>query len=397
MDSPLPSDRTYRIPHRNYGDLLAQLEKLNQRAAKLGCALIEIVDLGVEDTPDEISGFVKRCHLLQIKGEAPRINGWRLVAILQHVLDEVILRTVPGCEGVLGEEWREAEPRCEHCLTLRRRNDTFVLQNEAGEFKQVGRNCLRDFLGHDDPKALAGWAEIVTAIIGEAEESEESGDGQGWGHLLDLESYLEAVCAVIRTSGWTSRKHEQETGTRATAGLAIDVLTGWRTGAHDVRLESQPRDHELTLAAKEWGKGLKARADETGQTLSDYEHNLCVVANLSAIEPSMIGIAASLIPAYQRSQEQARERAQRPESQWVGEIGKRLTLKVEVVAVRELPGFRDRVTYLHKMTDEAGNDLVWFSTTGELNLGTHTLIATIKEHGEYRGRKQTTLSRCKEK
>ena len=69
-------DRTYRIPHHNYGDLLAQLEKLNQRGAKLGCALIEIVDLGVEDTPDEISGFVKRHHLIQIRGEAPRINGW---------------------------------------------------------------------------------------------------------------------------------------------------------------------------------------------------------------------------------------------------------------------------------------------------------------------------------
>jgi hypothetical protein len=62
-----------------------------------------------------------------------------------------------------------------------------------------------------------------------------------------------------------------------------------------------------------------------------------------------------------------------------------------------IPGgqFGDKV--LHTFEDGQGNAAVWFSSGRALKIGkTYEIKATVKEHGEYNGIKQTVLSRCKE-
>lgn len=53
------------------------------------------------------------------------------------------------------------------------------------------------------------------------------------------------------------------------------------------------------------------------------------------------------------------------------------------------------VTGIHKMVDELGSDLVWFASQGRvLDEGNEYFVAaTVKDHTEYKGRKQTSLSR----
>jgi hypothetical protein len=81
----------------------------------------------------------------------------------------------------------------------------------------------------------------------------------------------------------------------------------------------------------------------------------------------------------------------------VGEVGDRVTFENATLnSVRELDG-NFGITYLHKFTDAAGNDLVWFASND--NLGDEgeviTFKATIKRHGDYKGRKNTVINRAK--
>ncbi len=101
-------------------------------------------------------------------------------------------------------------------------------------------------------------------------------------------------------------------------------------------------------------------------------------------------------------------------SEWQGEVGKRSD--IELTFVREYSyevpghgwnaGYEDR--YIYTFADDDGNCYVWktgnvmvYRPTDDDRDATAqpgdkvTLRATVKEHGEYRGVKQTVLTRCK--
>lgn len=83
-------------------------------------------------------------------------------------------------------------------------------------------------------------------------------------------------------------------------------------------------------------------------------------------------------------------------SQWVGQIGSRDTFNVTLVSKR---GFQGRFGYskVYTFRTEDGNILTWFSTVEvEKEPGDQfTLVGTVKDHTEYKGVKNTVLSRCK--
>ena len=54
------------------------------------------------------------------------INGWRFVATLEHKeIGNVIRRVDSSLE--IPEYYKTCEPRCDHCKSLRRRKDTYII------------------------------------------------------------------------------------------------------------------------------------------------------------------------------------------------------------------------------------------------------------------------------
>ena len=96
-----------------------------------------------------------------------------------------------------------------------------------------------------------------------------------------------------------------------------------------------------------------------------------------------------------------------PVSEYVGEIGKRIELEVVLKDTRSwlVPSYRpwegDTMQVMYRFLDEAGNVLIWKTTGFGLDADKYpdgtalTLRGTVKEHSEYRGTKQTVLTRCK--
>jgi hypothetical protein len=200
----------FAVPEQRLGWLREKLGKLARKAQKLGCEQPTLVvgDSFLKESVDAETGtktYIQYFNVV-VTGPAPRINGWSFVATLDHADGEVVVRTSPEFKDGLPKHFRTADPRhCDHCQKLRMRNETFVLRNDAGEFKRVGRQCLRDFFGHEAAASLAAVAELLWAACETAEAADAEGGGVGGGNYVDLNEYLLFVAAAIRQEGWLSR------------------------------------------------------------------------------------------------------------------------------------------------------------------------------------------------
>lgn len=83
-------------------------------------------------------------------------------------------------------------------------------------------------------------------------------------------------------------------------------------------------------------------------------------------------------------------------SEYVGEVGDRIEDTFTVTKAVTLQSYYG-MSIMHIMEDASGNVFVWITKAKSFPEGkVVTLRGTIKEHKEYRGTKQTILTRCKE-
>lgn len=412
---------SYRIPERNFEKLQGRIEKLNRRCKRIGFAPIVVTTTGEEfltlyvlpdgrhcaadsiarmglGPVDQYPTIINKWILIDIEGESPKYNGWEFVATLQHEEGGNILRTVAGFEGTMPEEYRSKAPWCEYCKIDRGWKDTYVIRHESGEWKQVGRNCIRDFLGHANPHQLAEYAEILIDL---QELCEHADDDEYWGggyapsyHLMH--EFVSASVTCIRSYGWRSRKTAREYGTSATADdieLYLDPKV--KRISNEPKPEMTETDKAEADKAIEWARNIPADLN------SDYLWNLRTACANDYVGRRLNGIVASLIPAYRKAMEKEIERRKRFEdgknSQHFGEIGKRGEYELTLTFSKQFEN-EYGISTLMKFMDRAGNVAVWWASGGkDWQQGeTFKVKATIKGHDEYQGVKQTALTRVSE-
>lgn len=347
---------------------------------------------------------------LEIIAERPALAGWDFLACVEPLEGGNLLRQVPGAVVADGEleGWRNGDLRCDHCNTIRRRTETFIVRADgsdvsipAGTYKQVGRNCLEAFLGGKSAAtvvAMLGWPEVVRGAAGDEDE------GGGWferaPQVFDPIEFLGWVCGVIREDGWISR-----TAARADADdfgngrfrtptadaalrLVSPAMPGDRHYAKDrERCAPGAEGLERAAAALAWARAL--------MPTSDYERNLVLVASQQLMRRDHAGILASVIPAHTRAlgrEMERRSRAATP-SAHVGTIGGKLALDLLVDKVVELAsdwGASNLIT----MRDVSGNAFIWRTGASAKPGDRLRLRGTVKKHSEFRDVKQTELTRC---
>lgn len=283
----MTDDRTiFEIPAENLEKFEEQIAKLSKKSVKLIGETISPIIFGYDEK--ELSdGLTHRVYQVLLTADIPKLNGWTFVARLDHSNDTgTIVRMVPNTGVTLPDNYRNAvNTTCDHCNVNRYRRDTFVVFNEeANEFKQIGSTCLKDFFGHD-PSKIAKMAEL----LGYAYECGKAGENFVGGDLryIELQSYLEHAAAMVRKHGWVSGgvafKNHGLTSTRQRA--SDSMLAHFTTITDD--------DRVLASEALEWASNLSSN-----EVLSDYEHNVSVIANATMIEPRSMGLAASIVGVY---------------------------------------------------------------------------------------------------
>jgi hypothetical protein len=409
--------RTFLIPGGNLERLAAELEKINKRARKIGCAEVSYRTLRIETKPDPVelrhlteyyggaipADALKRLplvelHEVEIVGEGPVVAGYKFIGKLDHVTlpGSVLMMTVPG-ESV-PVRFADLPPNCDHCSTQRYRKATFVFQSEDGSYKVVGRSCLKDFFGHD-PERVTAMLESIWALQ-DALGGNEWGEPMGgaWMRLYRPDELLCATVAMIRTFGWVSVGRAQGENLSATSWdvsylfspprrSEATLYKKWVDFAAKIKFDPD-RDQEIATAAREWLAGVEAK--------NEYLHNLHQLAAAEAIPAKVLGIWCSLIAAYQRAQDELVKAEGRKEidEHW-GAIKTRDAAMIECMAAIPLEPSEWGERTMYKLLTVEGHALVWFASgAGHMMKGDKLLIkATPKEHGEYQKKKQTIVTR----
>jgi len=396
----------YTIPAENKAKLDVEIGRINKRAAKIGVKGVgyEVVEEKQIEEVINDHGDTRVRKYLRIKpvGETVIVAGWEFMARIEHMRagEKNLIHHVPGKEADMPAKYRDADCDCDHCKTNRYRKDTFILRNEAGEFKQVGRTCLKDFFGHN-PEAAIAKAMWLTDLSGLCEDAEEDGWG-GCGRIYSdkMDDYLATVALCIREYGWTSRTMARESYKliSATADEASMIMHPDRFANKDEIPEPNDTDRETAKNALNWIRNLPEEKLD-----NDYLINLRVLCERDYVESNHRhqGLVASLISAYSRAVERelklARQAKSNANSKHFGTVGKREEFNLTLIFEREVESDWGG-SIMYKFEDTDGNAAVWFCSGAPLDMGigeTKRVKATVKKHNGYNGQNQTQLTRVK--
>lgn len=366
--------KTFKIASYKIPAFQLRIAELNKKALKLmGEAVIyTTTETVVEEIKDV--GLVE-FQMVTVDGPSPIINGWSIQLMIDHTNDENIVTRV----GMVSSDgWFDAKADCQHCEYNRRRNFTYLLRNEkTEELKQVGKTCLKDFTGHKSPEDIARWAEIFQTFDDEIKEVERDySEHANHRHMFTME-YLAKVVAEVEDCGGvfiTKRQVEEGVHSTTTSSLALSSKIKPTKAHYDFALKAV--EHTINTADG-----------------SEFSKNLCRLVRFETFDFRYSGIVAYAVGGYLRFLASEKAKLQTV-SEYVGEIGTRKEFILTKLRCSVIHG-DDYTLFMNVFLDEAGRTFIW-STGRDVGKDGDTMKVrgTIKDHREFKGIKQTMLSRC---
>lgn len=283
----------YLIPTQNVATLQADIAKLAKKAAKLGCVAPVLVIGKTVMVPIGKNEFGEVFYAekveVSVTGTAPKLNGWSFVGVVENVECSTILRSVSGNE--IPAAYRDANPcNCDHCGINRRRNSTFIVQHESGVFKQVGKQCLADFLGHANPEHVAAYAQHIAELnISDYDEDEKLGYGST--HVSYNTAAVVAVAIrAIKMFGY--KKTDCDNNTRDSVSCHLFGKNG------ENRLPVEQGDRDLAVVAVEWMQRLSG---------SEFMLNVAAYAKCQTLPYKAFGYIVAATMMYLREMEMLKQ------------------------------------------------------------------------------------------
>jgi len=372
---------TGTLTNNEFEKLRKEIDQLNQRADRLGMPRITVRIASVDKvTRTNEFGFdyvIEKINV-EVTGSIPVIDGWTPVARIEPTEAGNLVHAAPG--AATNPKWRTTNMNCDHCHTNRNRKDVVILRHIDGREIQVGRNCLADFLRDAD---AAGLIELATQIC-ELKIGGEEDDCYAYynGEPVDeLDTFIRATIAVIRTCGFLGRTKANDQGRMATCDIVRVFLhpqnEADRKFLRELGITISDLDKEQAEKVIEWAKTAEG---------SDYLDNLRIIANLGVVSSSHAGYAASMVIAYLNAMDKLAKAAERKAEvrTQIGEVGQRLRdLNVTVKRIRSTEsqwGVTTIITF-----DLPGNvELTWFASgdkTQDWIVGeSYKIDCTVKGH-----------------
>lgn len=272
-------------------------------------------------------------------------------------------------------DWYTTDLYCEHCGTHRVKRFAFIVKDESGHCKMVGKTCLKDYCGIY-PELIAMSQQLTDEIVDEygIDEYDFAGSGE---YLFDVLRTIAEAYDIIKEHGYVKSDENQSTKSRL---------------MHETR--GEPSAEATAFAQKMQDELSKVDYSE----LTDFLRNVKTLIDAKYCRMNAFGYLAYAPVAFKnlmkkKEQEQNREEA-KGLSNYIGNIGDKITVEVEdvklVTSWETVYGF----THLYKFTTPENNTLVWFASKC-IDENVTKIAGTIKDHKEYDGEKQTVLTRCK--
>lgn len=407
---------------------LEKLQKIIARYQKKGANITfnvgeEVIEDGTLYVEDKINHCMKSfpikvtCKRVDVEGTYI-INGWQFVGTIEFTELGNIIRVVDSSfEGKIPLKYLHTPKICEHCGKIRNRKDTYLIYNiDSGEFKQVGSTCLLDYTHGLDANECASMMSCLDKVqsLCDFDFSEDAFFGNGFDSTacgFDRKQVLPLVYAYVSQYGY-SRMFENK-GTAQ--DVRICVLHEWGYLCEEDARYYQDRYNSLVMPSDEEMNAINEFAKAHLEDEFGYMRNASIAWLKSTIEYRDFGLVASFVATYNKEmkkQELQKAKIAESNNEYVGNVGDRITIKVASIRCLwsnsiEVAWHTYAHTYFYEVKDEQGHIFTWKSSKcleqyydediGKLvkYAQPKEIIATVKEHSEFRGIKQTVLTRGK--
>ena len=388
----------YAIYEEFYPDVEKKLNRVAKKCIKHGNDFT--FEIKGEEIREKYNDETRRTEyykflLVEVDGTA-KINNWECIAVLEiHEIGNIIRRI--NTEIDIPERFKHTENICEHCNTKRQRNNLYVIHNtETDEWKQVGGNCLKLYTDGLNMEYVAAYMDGIT----ELEEFDGIvGHGKAYYHVDEIISY---AVEVIEKTGYFNAQSVLPTKYLVSILMhnnlnrAIELINKDFEGARlDVRINDKDFHKNNTQdVVKEIINYYKNIEDD-----SEFIHNVKVMLNEEYVLAKNFGFLCYLPEGYAKHMQKEIEKVKKVETKYFGEVGNRYKDKV-IQSVALITSWETQwgYTYIYKITLEDGSVLTWKTNNGlylDRDEEFDKISFTVKEHKEYKGEKQTEVTRCK--
>lgn len=379
------SQLLFWIPDENMAMLKDKLAKLSKKLEKAGYPAIFCMPIGFKDERGP-GNYVHRIWEVLISGITPKIEGWEFWARIDyHRSSGNVIYAAPGKS--IPEKYYSIDSVCEHCNMNRKRKTGYLLHHtETGEFKVVGSTCISEFFNAVTPESVAKYFETIRKSISYAKGCSKLSDTIiSYGSIV-VEEFVSATIEAINLWGWYSSTQAKETGnySQSTAAKAQAIYNG--------RDNSSPVPHlDESIKIVNWAKNLSD--DEI--VGNNFLNNIRVIARDGVARISDENMIAGMVRAYQNKFNPHDSKIlDLTKSVHVGKLGDKVEMGVTVISsfFSVNGGFE-----VVKLLDSQGNVFTWFNhgKTRSKKDDTLKIKGTVKAHNEYKGVKETILTRVK--
>ena len=400
---------TYAIHEDLYPEVEKKLKRIAKKCAKYGNGFIfevkyeEIREHKIYKDNKVIDVEYHKFILVEVEGSA-RIDDWECIAILEvHDVGNIIRRINTTID--IPERFKHSENICEHCNSKRQRNSLYIIHNViTNEWKQVGGNCL---MLYTNGLSMDYVVSYLDGIIELEHFNGFVGAGQPHYKVEDVLGYAVEVIAKIgyfSSQSSCSTKHlvSELIFNRGQIDETISIMNKNLKNARIMARFCQEDFHkkETESIVHEIVEYYKSLDDN-----SEFIHNIKVMLNTGYILSNNFGFICYLPEGYAKHIKAEAEKAKcfEEKHEHFGEVGKRYKDKsVEDIYLITTWESQFGVTYLYKILLADGVALTW-KTSKPLFEGLNEdddidfdkIAFTVKSHGEYKGKKQTEVTRCK--
>lgn len=362
---------TYQIQAAHLASVEKKVQAVNKRLAHFGYEeLVELIN--VESFIYRHGNTRREAVRFDIKGARKVEGGWEFLAVIDH--DAAGNLIMGAGEEVDAKALQFAPATCDHC-GLDRNRKTTVLVRRGEEVARVGSTCVNAYLDCDAAIIVTRFIARLDQACRESFDEMQSGGfvASAWGVLPILEA---AAMITDNGKGYDLGLIKDE---------AASVLNGKARDQYGKTVK--PSDDNKAHARKVYDWAVAEFENAT----SNYGVNVNSLIARDFATRKHIGLVGSLIRAYAKAQEKAEGL-----NEHYGTKGDREVFELTLAGRHGFHGYYGW-TNVYKFNDAEGRRMVWFTGKDlDLEVGEAAkLKGTIKKHDEYRGTKQTVLTRCK--
>lgn len=319
-----------------------------------------------------------------------KVGDYQFVASLEWIdeAEENLIKKVS--EDVYVPEIYRTRRECDHCNTKRYRKSTVILKsNIDGSYIQVGKSCVKDYIGVD----LGNYASYLS-FFSNIEEYLEECEKDNLGSIRPMykvQYILEQAAEEILHHGYISKKSSWELETDSTSQRVYMMVTG---SVNYYEQRSYQEYKVISDKAKENIDELRNYYAEI-EDEDDFIHNIKVLLPLEYVGVDKIGILVAGFGIKLRRDAAQKEKEERVTSEFVGNLGDRITFTAVPECI--FSSESDYGWFYIYRLKSGSNEFIW-KTSKELRTDIEIeFTGTIKAHEEYRGVKQTEITRARTK